>query len=203
MIPRFDGRATAARTRQAGRAIGARAAAARGWGAALLCAAAVAAPAVRAEEVPPLTGRVVDRARILGSVRDRLTAMLAEHERRTTNQIAILTVPTLGGEAIEQFAERVGNAWRLGRKGRDNGVLVVVVPDDRMVRIAVGTGLEETLPDAAAKRIIEEAMVPAFRRGDFAAGVEGGVRAIIGELDRRVPREDGRDEAERPAPTRR
>ncbi len=149
-------------------------------GALLVAAAASVAHAV---EVPPLTGRVVDGAGILGVARERLGALLADHEARTTTQIAVLTMPTLGGEPIEEAGLRIANAWGLGQKDKDNGVLVLVVPLDRRMRIEVGRGLEEALPDAEAKRILDEVMAPAFRGGDFAGGVERGIRAIIERLD--------------------
>ena len=110
---------------------------------------------VAAIDVPYLTGRVTDNAEILDAdARTRLDDLLRAHEQATGNQIAVLTVPTLDGESIEDFSTRVFGTWKLGQKGKDNGVLVVVVPRDRRMRIEVGYGLEGVLPDAAASRIV-------------------------------------------------
>ncbi len=149
----------------------------------LLLAALFAAPAV-AVDVPYLTGRVVDDAEILKpATRERVAAMAKAHEDKTTDQIAVLTVPTLDGESVEEFANRVFAAWKLGQKGRDNGVLVVVAPQDRKMRIEVGYGLEGTLTDVAASRIIRNVMTPAFKDGDFDRGIAGGVAAIVAQLE--------------------
>ena len=147
-----------------------------------VCLVAFAAAAV---DVPYLTGRVTDNAEILGAdARTRLDELLRAHEQATGNQIAVLTVPTLDGESIEDFATRVFGAWKLGQKGKDNGVLVVVAPPDRQMRIEVGYGLEGALPDAAASRIVRDVMTPRFKAGDFDRGIEEGVKAIIATLDR-------------------
>jgi uncharacterized protein len=135
-------------------------------------------------EVPYLTGRVVDNAEILKpETRARITAQLQEHERKTTNQVAVLTVPTLRGESVEEFAVRVFEQWKLGQKGKDNGVLVVVAPQDRRMRIEVGYGLEGTLTDANASRIVRDVMAPRFKSGDYDDGIAQGVAAIIGRLE--------------------
>ena len=137
-----------------------------------------------AADVPYLSGRVVDDAEILRpATREAIAGRLAAHERKTTNQVAVLTIPTIGDESIEEFATRVFGTWRLGQRGKDNGVLVVVVPNDRKLRIEVGYGLEGTLTDAAAGRIIRNAMAPAFKAGDFDKGVSDGVDAIVGQLE--------------------
>jgi uncharacterized protein len=149
----------------------------------LALAALVAAGAAFAIDVPFLTGRVVDNAEILKpATRAKLTADLKALEERTTHQVAVLTVPTLGGESVEDFAVRVFEAWKLGQKGKDNGVLVVVVPQDRRMRIEVGYGLEGTLTDAQAARIIRDRMTPAFKAGDYDRGVADGVAAIAAVL---------------------
>lgn len=145
---------------------------------------ALGAPSVHAGDVPFLTGRVVDNAEILKpATRDKLTGVLKAHEQATGNQVAILTVPTIGGEPIEEYATNVFDSWKLGQKGKDNGVLVIVVPHDRKMRIEVGYGLEGTLPDVAASRIIRNVMTPAFKAGDYDKGVVDGVDAIIGQLE--------------------
>jgi len=137
-----------------------------------------------AAEIPYLTGRVTDNAEILSeSTRRSLTAVLKEHEDRTRNQIAVLTVATIGGESIEEYAADVFEAWKLGRKDEDNGILIVVVPNDRRMRIEVGYGLEATLTDAMAGRIIQSVMTPRFRNGDYDGGITDGVRAVIDVLE--------------------
>jgi uncharacterized protein len=154
----------------------------------LLVAAAALAPApVRAAEVPYLSGRVVDEAEILSrATRDRLAAALKTHEDATTNQIAVLTVPTIGGESVEDYAARVFAAWKLGQKGKDNGVLVVIVPQDRKMRIEVGYGLEGTLTDVAAGRIIRGLMTPQFKAGNYDQGTLDGTLAVIAQLEGRA-----------------
>jgi uncharacterized protein len=135
-------------------------------------------------EVPYLTGRVVDNAEILKpDTRKRLTETLRQHEQKTTNQIAVLTVPSLHGESVEEYAVRVFESWKLGQKGKDNGVLVVVAPQDRRMRIEVGYGLEGTLPDAIAARIIRNVMTPRFKGGDYDGGIAQGVDAIVAQLE--------------------
>jgi len=153
----------------------------RAGAAATLLAALVAAGATA---VPYLTGRVVDNAEILKpATRERVAALAKAHEDKTTDQIAVLTVTTLGGESIEEYAGRVFAAWKLGQKGKDNGVLVVVAPQEHKMRIEVGYGLEGTLPDVAASRIIRNVMTPAFRNDNFDDGVAQGVEAIVAQLE--------------------
>jgi uncharacterized protein len=144
------------------------------------------APGATALEVPYLTGRVVDAAEILSPAgRERISGLLKAHEDRTTNQLAVLTVPSLAGDNIEDFAARVFEAWRLGQAGKDNGLLVVVAVQDRRMRIEVGYGLEGTLTDLAAGRIIRNVMTPRFSDGDYDAGIEEGVLAVIAILEGR------------------
>jgi len=154
--------------------------------AAILFALLSAAPAPAAD-IPYLTGRVVDTAQILSpDARTRLTAALKAHEQATSNQIVVLTVPTIQPEGIEEYAIDVFNGWKLGQQGRNNGILVIVVPQDRRMRIEVGYGLEPVLTDAMAGAIIRDVMAPAFRRADYDAGVENGVAAIIARLEGRT-----------------
>jgi uncharacterized protein len=135
-------------------------------------------------DVPYLTGRVVDNAEILKpDTRKRLAEALRQHEQKTTNQIAVLTVTTLRGNSVEEYAVRVFEQWKLGQKGKDNGVLVVVAPQDRRMRIEVGYGLEGVLPDATAARIIRNVMTPRFKEGDYGGGIIQGVEAIIAQLE--------------------
>lgn len=149
-----------------------------------LFAATLLTGAAQAIDVPYLTGRVTDNAEILNAeTRKVLTEQLAAHERATANQVAVLTVPSMGDASIEEFAVEVFSAWKLGRKGQDNGVLVVVAPNDRRMRIEVGYGLEGTLTDAQASRIIRDFMTPRFKEGDYNRGITDGVRAVIGTLE--------------------
>lgn len=144
----------------------------------------LAATSAAATNVPYLTGRVTDNAEILsGSMRASLTERLKAHEDRTGNQIAVLTVPSLEGESIEEYADAVFKEWKLGQKGRDNGILVIVAPQDRRMRIEVGYGLEGSLPDSAAGSIIRNAMTPRFRTGDYNGGIDAGVSAILLALE--------------------
>jgi len=130
-------------------------------------------------DVPFLAGRVNDGAGLLsGDERERLEATLAEIERSTGAQVAILTLESLEGEPIEDFSMRVAETWKLGRKDADDGVLIVVAKAERRMRIEVGYGLEATLTDAVASRIIDQTMRPRFRAGDFAGGLEGAVDAV-------------------------
>lgn len=155
---------------------------------AILLAAGLVAPQApaAAADLPYLTGRTVDNAEILApTTRERISAASREHERNTTNQVVVLTVPSLGGESIEDYATRVFEAWKLGRKDRDNGVLLLVAPKERRMRIEVGYGLEGVLPDAIAARIIRDVITPRFKAGDYDNGVADGVEAIIAQLEGR------------------
>ena len=134
--------------------------------------------------VPPLSGRVVDRTGTLsGGDIAALTETLRVLEARKGSQVAVLIVPTTAPESIEQFSIRVAEAWKIGRKKIDDGALLVVAKDDRKLRIEVGYGLEGALNDVTAKRIIDEAITPKFRSGDFAGGISAGVDRIIRVID--------------------
>lgn len=147
----------------------------------LLCFSSAAAADVA---VPPLTGRVVDQTGTLsGGDIASLTQTLKNLEARKGSQVAVLIVPTTSPETIEQFAIRVAEAWKIGRKKIDDGALLVVAKDDRRLRIEVGYGLEGALNDVTAKRIIDEAITPKFRSGDFAGGISAGVDRIIRVID--------------------
>jgi uncharacterized protein len=139
-----------------------------------------------AADVPYLTGRVVDNAEILKpATRAALDALLKAHEDNTGDQIAILTTRSLGGDSIEQYAQDVFAAWKLGQKGKDNGILVVVAPAEHKMRIEVGYGLEGPMPDVIAARIIRNIMTPAFKSNDFDTGVQKGAEAIVAQLEGR------------------
>ncbi|HTF99608.1 MAG TPA: YgcG family protein [Nitrospirota bacterium] len=134
--------------------------------------------------VPYLTGRVTDNAQILtDDTRRSITEQLKAHEQQTTNQVAVLTVPSLEGESIEEYANSVFKEWKLGQKGKDNGILVLVAPNDRRMRIEVGYGLEGTIPDSLAGSIIRNVMTPKFKDSDFNGGISAGVSAILTVLE--------------------
>jgi len=137
-----------------------------------------------AQDVPTLSGRVVDHADILATTTEEiLTRQLAAHEDSTGNQVAVLTIESLDGEPIEDYALDVGRTWGLGTSEFDNGVLLLVAVQDRMMRIEVGFGLEGVLPDATADRIIRQEIRPRFRDGDFDSGVRAGVDAILSAIE--------------------
>src|SRR5277367_3084243 len=137
--------------------------------------------AVRADvEVPALSARVIDLTGTLsGGAVSRMETELANFEAKKGSQLAVLIVPTTQPEEIEQFGIRVADAWKLGRKGVDDGAILIIAKDDRRVRIEVGQGLEGALPDAIANRIVAETITPHFKQNDFDGGVEAGVNQII------------------------
>ena len=131
-------------------------------------------------DIPPLKARVTDLTNTLNAQqRDALEQTLAEFESRKGAQIAVLMVPTTQPETVEQYAVRVQESWKLGRKGVDDGVLLVVAKNDRKLHIEVGYGLEGILPDAIAKRIIDDDIVPRFKANDFYGGIRAGVDRIM------------------------
>ncbi|MBX9648577.1 MAG: YgcG family protein [Xanthobacteraceae bacterium] len=137
-------------------------------------------PAQATVAVPPLVGRVVDLTGTLST--NDVSAMnqtIRAFEARKGSQVAVLIVPSTDGEAIEQFSLRVAEAWKIGRKKIDDGVLLVIAKNDRKLRIEVGYGLEGALTDVTSKRIIDEIITPHFRSGDFAGGISAGVDRII------------------------
>jgi uncharacterized protein len=130
--------------------------------------------------VPPLTARVTDLTGTLSvAERQALEAKLADWEARTTNQLAVLIVPTTKPETIEAYAIRVAEAWKIGQKGKDNGAILLIAKDDKQMRIEVGYGLEGVLTDVTSHRIISETIAPLFSKGQFAAGINAGVDRII------------------------
>jgi len=130
--------------------------------------------------VPPLAARVTDLAQTLAPAEQQaLEAKLAEWEARTGNQLAVLIVPTTQPEPIEAYSIRVAEAWKLGRKGNDNGVLFLVARNDKKLRIEVGYGFEGTLTDVTSRRIIAEDVAPLLREGKFAAGINAGADRIM------------------------
>jgi uncharacterized protein len=131
-------------------------------------------------EVPPLRGRINDYAGLIPAGKaQELEARLARFEQETGHQIAVLTIPSLKGDSLEEFSIRVAESWKIGRKGFDNGAILVIVPQERKLRIEVGYGLEGVLPDAIASRIVREVIVPDFRADNYVGGIEAGVDAIL------------------------
>jgi uncharacterized protein len=137
----------------------------------------------RGTEVPYLSGRVNDVDGILShDAHNEIEALLKSHEDSTSNQVVVLMIHSLEGESIEEYANRVANAWKLGQKEKDNGVLLVVAKDDRKLRIEVGRGLEGDLTDLICGSIIRHVITPRFRDGDYDTGVRDGVLAIIAAI---------------------
>ena len=135
---------------------------------------------VLAQNIPARPqGYVSDFARILSvSDENRMTALCTELERKTGAQIAVVTMPSVQPDTVEQYAVKLFKKWGIGQKGKDNGVLLLVAVNDRKARIEVGYGLEGSLTDALSKSIIERFMVPAFRQGNFPQGIQAGATAV-------------------------
>jgi uncharacterized protein len=145
----------------------------------LLCMAVLLPWAAAAIEVPVLKDRVNDYGGMLSLESEkRLETLLKELEAKDSTQVAVLTIPSLDGDSLEDFSMRVAERWKIGRKGFDNGVILIVSRDDRKVRIEVGYGLEGRLTDLTAGRIIRDRIVPEFRAGRFDQGVLNGVAAL-------------------------
>jgi uncharacterized protein len=137
------------------------------------------APALAEPTFPALTGRVVDDANLLEPADEQaLTADLKALEEKSSDQIVVVTLPSLQGYAIEDYGYQLGRHWGIGTKQLNNGVLLIVAPNEHKVRIEVGRGLEPILTDALSKIIIDNAILPRFRVGDFAGGIKDGVRDI-------------------------
>jgi uncharacterized protein len=133
------------------------------------------------QPIPPLSAHVTDlTATLSASERQALEAKLADWESKTTNQLAVLIVPTTKPETIEEYSIRVAEAWKLGQKGKDNGVLFLIAKNDKQMRIEVGYGLEGELTDVASRRIIGDTVAPFFSQGKFAAGIDAGADRIMG-----------------------
>lgn len=134
-------------------------------------------------EIPPLSARVTDLTGTLNAEQSgALDASLATIEREKGAQVAILLLPTTKPEPIEQFGIRLAEAWKVGRRGVDDGVIIIVAKDDRRARIEVGRGLEGAVPDVVAKRIIADAMVPRLQQGDFAGALQAAVASLAGAI---------------------
>lgn len=151
---------------------------------ALVLSVALAGRAWAEVAVPTLKARVTDLTQTLTPTQQQtLEQQLADLEARKGAQIAILLVPTTEPETIEQYARRVADTWKLGRKGIDDGALLLIAKSDRKVRIETQYGLEGVIPDAIAKRIIAEAITPHFKQGDFYGGIEQGVARMVQLID--------------------
>lgn len=133
---------------------------------------------------PALTGRVVDQAGILSpAVKEELESALADHENNTTNQVVVVTIKNLSGVNISEYSLKLGRYWGIGQKDKNNGVLLVVAPNDRRVRIEVGYGLEGTITDAFCEVIIDNYIVPEFKKGDMEGGIKIGAQKILALLE--------------------
>lgn len=158
------------------------------------------APAGAQPQFPQLTGRVVDDANLLSpSDRAELGAQLKALEEKGTDQLVVVTLPSLQGYAIEDFGYQLGRHWGMGTKELDNGVLLIVAPKERKVRIEVGRGLEPILTDALSRVIIETSILPRFRSGNFPAGIKSGVRDIANVLTGDAAELEQRSKARRDA----
>jgi len=135
-------------------------------------------------DIPAFSARVVDLTQTLTATQQaELETKLQAFEERKGSQIAVLLVPTTQPEAIEQYAIRVVDTWKVGRKSVDDGLLVLIAKNDRKMRIEVGYGLEGAVTDLYAKRIVTDTMTPYFKRGDFAGGIDAAVNQLIGLVD--------------------
>ena len=136
--------------------------------------------AVFALDVPPLKARVTDLAGVLSpSQRQKIEEGLYLFESRTSNQIAVLIIPSLEGESLEDYSIRVTDRWKLGTGDKENGVLLLIVKNDRKIRIEVGYGLEGALTDLIASQIIRKDIAPYFRQGNYYAGIVNGLNGIM------------------------
>jgi len=134
--------------------------------------------------IPPLTQRVTDLTGTLSSRQtNKIEQTLAAFEAKKGSQIAVLMIPTTQPEEIEQFSIRVADAWKIGRKAIDDGIIFIIAKNDRKMRLEVGYGLEGVIPDAVAKRIISETITPYFKQNDYAGGINAGIGQIIQLID--------------------
>jgi uncharacterized protein len=151
-------------------------------GVAFLLALLFGAQCALAQEIafPRLSGRVVDDANLLdAAARADLEAKLAALEAKTSDQLVVVTVRSLGGRSIEEYGYRLGRSWAIGQKDKNNGVLLIVAPHERKVRVEVGYGLEGALPDAIANVIIQNTILPRFKANDYPGGIARGVDDLI------------------------
>lgn len=147
-----------------------------------LVALLLAAPAA-AQTFPPLTGRVVDQASLLSPDQEaQLTERLAVLEQASSRQLVVATIASLEDYPIEDYGYRLGRHWKIGQEGANNGLILLVAPNERKVRIEVGYGLEGIMTDALSSRIINNDILPRFREGDYSGGIGAGANAIIEQL---------------------
>lgn len=152
-------------------------------GVALCLLGGFASAAATALEVPVAEGRITDLAGLLdGNRRARLEATLEEAESRSAVQLFVLTLPSLEGESLEEFSAAVARSWGIGHEGADDGALLLIVRDDRLLRLEVGYGLEAKLTDLEAGRLLQEAVAPRLRAGDPGGAIEAGVDAVLAHL---------------------
>jgi uncharacterized protein len=143
----------------------------------------MAGAALAAINFPALTGRVVDQAELLSPAQEaELTRKLEALQRASTRQLVVATVSSLQDNPIEDYGYQLGRHWHIGQQGANNGVILLVAPNERRVRIEVGYGLEPILPDALSSQIIEQQILPRFRANDYAGGIIAGTDAIIAQL---------------------
>uniref|UniRef100_UPI002FDF5406 TPM domain-containing protein n=1 Tax=Phenylobacterium sp. TaxID=1871053 RepID=UPI002FDF5406 len=156
---------------------------ARGLVLALLVLVGSATAAFAQPKFPPLSGRVVDNANMLSpATEQQLTDRLAQLEAQTGRQMVVATVADLQGYEIEEYGYQLGRAWQIGRKGEDDGVVFLVAPSERQVRLEVGYGLEGILTDALSSVILQQRVLPYFREGQMEQGVVSGTEAVIEQL---------------------
>lgn len=130
--------------------------------------------------IPKRTGHVTDTVNVLlAGDREHLEKMLAQYERATFHQLAVLTIPTLAGEDVEAFSRRVSSAWKLGQQGLDNGILITMAMKERAVRIELGAGMKRFISNEEAKAVIDKKIIPAFSKGEFAAGLQAGLEELM------------------------
>ena len=146
---------------------------------ALVALVALISPVIAEPTYPELTGRITDQAGLLTAAdKADIESQLASLEQTSTDQLAVVTVKSLDGYSIEDYGIGLAGKWGIGQKGKDNGILLIVAPNDRKVRIEVGRRLEPMMTDTMSTLIIENAILPKFRRGDFGGGIKDGVRDI-------------------------
>lgn len=142
---------------------------------------AVMFAAVTAGAFPKPTGYVNDYANVLRD-KSMIEHRISEYHKQTTNEIAVVTIDSLGGEPIEDYAHRLFKEWGIGAKGNNNGVLILVVVRDHKTRIEVGYGLEGRLNDAFCGRVIRDDMIPAFKQGDFSLGIQHALTTLMARM---------------------
>jgi len=147
---------------------------------AILGLALIAQPSSAAFEVPKLTGRILDQASLIdGATEQRINKLLAGHEKASSNQVIVATFKDLQGYSIEQAGVDMGRAWGVGQKDADNGIVLILAEKERKVRIEVGYGLEGVMTDAVSASIVQQIILPMFKKGDFNGGLLAGTEAIV------------------------